>query len=271
MSDYFIKHFYNQVKDPGWPDINTYNDFLKLPKSIVTECNTIHNFPLRLSELEDENYWQNQIIHNIGYRYKNAVYVPVLKCANTYYTNFFRDQLGWAKVKLNELNWDEVNAFGLLMNPMTRRVKGIVQVLAMSYDSNYNLILQLLATPNFSKFISNILLFDAHTIPYSISYKKIINKIYWIPMEPFDDEELKNQIVCFLANKNINIEIPKNKRMNQSSIDKQKVFTAIQNIFLSTEPGAELGILFANDVKFYNNLLDTYAPLYNYNQRRSQY
>ena len=78
-------------------------------------------------------------------------------------------------------------------------------------------------------------------------------------MELFNDIALKKQIMCFLATKNINIEIPNNKRINQSLTDKQKVFTAIQNIFLSTEPGAELGLLFAEDVKFYNNLLKTYA------------
>jgi len=261
MSDYFIKHFYDQVKDPSWPEINTYNDFLKLPKSIVTECNTIRNFPLRLRELEDKNYWQNELKHNIGYQYKNVVYVPVLKCANTYYTNFFRDQLGWAQVKLENLNWDEVSAFGLLMNPMTRRVKGIVEVLTIAYAHDYELILQSLATPNFSKFISSILMLDAHTIPYNLYFGKLLNKIHWIPMEPFDDEELKNQITCFLAAKDINVNIPKNKRINQSSIDKQKVFTDIQNIFLSTEPVAELGFMFADDVKFYNNLLNNYVTL----------
>jgi hypothetical protein len=269
MSDYFIKHFYDQVKDPIWPEITTYNDFLKLPESIVTECNTIHNFPSRLSELEDEHYWQRQIIHNIGYQYNNTVYVPVLKCAHSYYTNFFRDQLGWAEVKLHNLNWNNITAFGLLMNPMTRRVKGITQVLTQSFNDDYDSILQLLATPNFSKFIGTIQLLDAHTVPYHLSFGKLLNKIHWIPMEPFTDEELKNQITCFLATNNVSISIPNDKRINQSSSSKQKVFTAIQNIFLSTEPAAELGLMFAKDIKFYNNLLNTYAPLHNNNQRRS--
>jgi len=265
MSDYFIKHFYDQVKDPTWPEINTYNEFLKLPKSIREECNTVHNFPTRLSELEDVNYWQSQSKHTIGYQYKNVVYVPVLKCANTYFTNFFKNQLGWKQVKLSELNWHEVTAFGLLMNPMTRRVKGITQVLTMSYDNNYDLILQLLASSNFSKFISTILILDSHTIPYNIAFEKIIDKIHWIPMEPFNDKELKNQIVRFLATKDINIKIPQDNRINQSSMAKQKVFDTIQDIFLSTEPNAELGVLFSDDVKFYNNLINTYAPLHNHN------
>ena len=259
MSDYFIKHFYDRVKDSSWPEITTYNEFLKLPKAIVTECNTMHNFPSRLCELEDVNYWQDQTIHNTGYRYKNVVYVPVQKCANSYYTKFFKDQLGWTKVKLSELNWNEVDAFGLLMNPMTRRVKGIAQVLTSAYDNNYVSVLTLLESSNFSKFISTISILDSHTVPYSITFGKEINKIHWIPMELFNDIALKKQIMCFLATKNINIEIPNNKRINQSLTDKQKVFTAIQNIFLSTEPGAELGLLFAEDVKFYNNLLKTYA------------
>jgi hypothetical protein len=265
MSDYFIKHFYDQVKDPGWPSINTYNDFLKLPNSIRQECDVVHNFPSRIAELEDVNYWQNQTTHSCGYQYKNVVYIPVMKCANTYYTNFFKNQLGWTEVKLAELDWNKVNAFGLLMNPMTRRVKGITQVLTMSYDHNYDLILKLLESSDFSKFISNIILLDAHTIPYNLAFGKTINKIHWIPMEPFNDEELKNQIAWFLATKDINIKIPQNKRMNPSSLPKQKIFTTIQDIFLSTEPSAELGLMFAEDIKFYNNLINTYAPMYNTN------
>jgi hypothetical protein len=135
----------------------------------------------------------------------------------------------------------------------------------MSYDHDYDLMLQLLESSNFAKFISTILLLDAHTIPYNMAFGKTIDKIHWIPMELFDDEELKNQIVCYLATKDINIKIPQDKRRNPSLPDKQKVFTAIQDIFLSIEPGAELGVMFAEDVKFYNNLINTYAPLHNTN------
>ena len=258
MSDYFIKHFYDQVKDPSWPRIDTYNDFLKLPKSIRQECKDIHNFPSRLAKLEDVNYWQDLTNHNIGYQCQNVVYVPVMKCANTYYTNFFKNQLGWTEVKLAELDLNKVNAFGLLMNPMTRRVKGITQVLAMCYNNDYDAIMKLLDSSNFSKFISTILLLDAHTIPYHIAFRKTLDSIHWIPMELFDDEELKKQIVSFLATKDIHITIPQDNRLNQSPMDKQKVFAAVQDIFLSTEPVAELGVLFAEDVKFYNNLLIQY-------------
>ena len=265
MSDYYIKHFYDQVKDSSWPEIKSYNDFLKLPTIIKNECNNMHNLAERLSEIEDSTYWEKHQIHKIGYQHKNVVYVPTLKCASTYYTNFFRDQLKWKQVNLADLNWNGISAFGLVMNPMTRRVKGITQVLCMSYKENYKNILQLLESPDFVNFVSKIIILDSHTIPYTLAFGEMLDKIHWIPMELFDDEELKDQIGCFLATKNINVEIPTSKRLNQSSTEKEKIFNTIQDIFLTTEPGAELGLLFANDVKFYNNLLNTYAPLYNNN------
>jgi hypothetical protein len=131
----------------------------------------------------------------------------------------------------------------------------------MCYNNDYDAILKSLESPGFSKFISNILLLDAHTVPYHVTFGKTLDRIHWIPMEPFDDEELKKQIVCFLATKDIHITIPQDNRLNQSPRDKQKIFTAVQDIFLSTEPIAELGLLFAEDVKFYNNLLNTYIAL----------
>lgn len=264
MSDYYIKHFYDQVKDPSWPEIKSYNDFLNLSDVIKNECNNEHNLVNRLSEIEDLNYWKKHQVHRIAYQHKNIVYVPILKCANTYYTNFFRDQLNWKQINLNDLNWNEVDAFGLMMNPMTRRVKGITQVLCMAYKENYKNILQLLESPDFVDFVGKIIMLDAHTVPYTLAFGDILDKIHWIPMEPFTDNELKHQITCFLDTKNIKIEIPITKRLNQSTTEKEKIFSTIQDIFLSTEPGAELGVLFANDIKFYNHLLTTYASMHNY-------
>lgn len=255
MSDYYIKHFYDQVKDSSWPEIKSYNDLLNLPTIIKNDCNHMHNLGARLSEIEDPTYWKKYQFHKIGYQHKNVVYVPILKCANTYYTNFFKDQLKWKQVNLDDLNWNEISAFGLVMNPMTRRVKGITQVLCMSYKENYKNILQLLESPYFVNFVSKIMILDAHTIPYTLAFGEMLDKIYWIPIEPFTDSELQHQITCFLNTKNIKIKMPTSKRLNRSSNEKEKIFNTIQDIFLSTEPGAELGMLFANDIKFYNHLL----------------
>ena len=93
MTDYYIKHFYDQVKDPSWPDVKNYNELINLPDKILDECNHIHELPTRLSQLEDTLYWKDEL-NLIGFQYKNLVYVPVAKCANSYYTNFFK-QNAW--------------------------------------------------------------------------------------------------------------------------------------------------------------------------------
>jgi hypothetical protein len=265
MIDYYIKHFYDQVKDPSWPDIKNYTEFLALPDAIKNECNTDFNLPSRLSELEDVNYWKQNQYHVFGYQYKNLVYVPVLKCANTYYTNYFKNVLGWKQVNLSDIDHSKIITFGLIMNPMTRRVKGIVEVLGLSYNGNYSAVLELLRSPGFVKLLGLTIIFDSHTLPYTTTFGDLLNKIHWIPMEPFNDSELKQQITYFLKSNGVDIDIPNDNRINQSSSEKEKVFNTLQDIFLKMEPLAELGMMFAEDIKFYNNLLKNYALLHNNN------
>ena len=265
MGDYFFKKFYDDVKDPAWPPVTTYNEFLCLPKHIQVECNKMHKLSGRINELEDIAYWKDNSNHNIGYRYNDAVYVPVLKCASTYYTKVFQEYNRWQKVKLTDLNWNTTKAFGLMMNPMTRRVKGIVQSLLQSYNNNYSEILQMLERENFCKLISTITMLDAHSMPYTYMFGDSLDKVHWIPMELFTDIELKHQIVYFLDSNNVKIIMTDSDRANKSSENKTQIFNKIKEIFLTVMPPAELGMFFANDVKFYNNLLKTYATLHNHN------
>jgi hypothetical protein len=267
MSNYFIKHFYDQVKDTSWPDIKNYNDFLNLPNWIKHECNNIHSFTERLNELEDTNYWKKRQSHNYGYQYKNAVYIPVFKCASTYYIKLFKDKLGWKQVNLDSLDFNKIKAFGLLMDPMVRKVKGITQVLCMSFNYDYDAVLDLFKNPGFAQFVSSITMLDAHTIPYTVAFGELLNKIHWIPMEPFTDNEIKEQIVQYLKETGISVEIPNNERLNASPGKKEIIFSTIENIFLNNEPPSEVGLIFANDVKFYNTLLNKYANSDNYNTR----
>lgn len=265
MSNYFIKHFYDQVKDTNWPDIKTYNDFLNLPDWIKHECNNIHCFTQRLNELEDKNYWKNRQSHSYGYQYKNAVYIPVLKCASSYYTKLFKDKLGWRQVNLSSLDFDKIKAFGLLMDPMVRKVKGITQVLCESFDNDYDAILSLFNNPRFAQFVSRITILDAHTIPYTVAFGELLNKIHWIPMELFTDNGIREQIIEFLEETGISAPVPNDERINMSSDKKEKIFLMIENIFFKNEPPSEVGLIFANDVKFYNSLLNKYANCHNHN------
>lgn len=39
-----IKNFYNDVKDPNWPECSTMDEFMNLPQWIRHECDELHNF-----------------------------------------------------------------------------------------------------------------------------------------------------------------------------------------------------------------------------------
>ena len=203
MSDYYIKNFYDRVKDSSWPEINSYNDFLNLPTEIQDECITAHRLPARLKELEDVNYWRYHQIHTIGYQYKNLVYVPVYKCANTYYTNFFKNQ-NWTKIHLQDLNFNKTIAFGLMMNPMTRRVKGITQVLCKSYNNDFDTVIKLLESEGFSNFIAKVAVLDSHTVPYTIAFGKLLNnlrkdldEVIWHSSHTTNSVSINNCLNCF--------------------------------------------------------------------------
>jgi hypothetical protein len=260
MSDYFLKKFYSDVCASNWPPIENYNDFLKLSKSIIDECYKDHNFQQRRTQIENQQYWREQSTHAVGYKFRNVIYVPVTKCANTYYTKFFHNQLGWEKINLWEQDWTEVSAFGTLMHPITRMLKAKTQNLTDAYDDNYKKILQLLDN-NYLNFINVISITDVHSIPYWLSYGKLLNKINWIPLE-IGTDAIKDEIEKYLRSKKIEIVIPRgDKKLNESPKDKIKIFEVLRDNWLLKEVAGDFYLLYAHDLKFYHNLIDTYHKL----------
>jgi hypothetical protein len=258
MSDYFFTTFYNQVKDQSWPQIHTYTEFLKLPDTIQQECFQLHNLRSRLDEIHDQTYWFAHSSHNIGYQQQNVVYVPVMKCANTYYVNLFHDQNKWKPVKLSDLNLDSVHLFGLILHPLTRRIKGIAEVLSRSYGFDYKKILLHLQQPEFATFISSISTLDAHTIPYSLLFGDLFEKIQWIPMDLFSDSELQQQIKKITDKHNVTVNFPEVvTRKNQSDTYKIQCFKELEKIYLQTAPPAELYKLFSKDLALYHTLIES--------------
>jgi len=256
MSDYFLKKFYSDVYAANWPLIENYNDFLKLPKWIIDECYKDHNFQQRRTQVENQQYWVEQSNHAVGYKFKNVIYVPVPKCANTYYSKFFHDQMGWEKINLWEQDWTQVSAFGILMHPITRMLKGKTQDLAQAYGNNYKKILEFL-DDDYLNFIDNTLI-TFHSIPYWLSYGKLLDKIDWIPLE-IGTDAIKDEIEKYLGSKKIEIMIPRNdKKINESSEDKIKIFEILRTNWLSKKVPSDCYLLYADDLKFYHNLLDAY-------------
>ena len=268
MSDYFFTKFYDQAKDQSWSQVNTYTEFLKLPNTIKQECFHLHNLRARLNELENEKYWRFQSSHNIGYQCQNVVYVPVMKCANSYYVDLFHIRNNWKQVKLSELNLDAVCLFGLILHPLTRRIKGIAEVLSIAYNRDYKKILLQLQQPEFATFVSSISILDAHTFPYSLLFGDLFEKIKWIPMELFSDTELQQQIKKFTDNYGVKINFPEIiNRKHQSDTYKMQCFHRLQQIYLQTEPPAELYQLFSRDLTLYHRLIESNEKSNNCNTR----
>ncbi len=258
MSDYFFTSFYNQVKDDSWPQITTYNDFLKLPEAIQEECFRTHDLRVRLNEIEDEQYWMSNTWHNIGYQCRDVVYVPVMKCANSYYVDLLHVQNGWKQVKLSELDLDKVHLFGLLMHPLTRRIKGVTEVLAISHQNDYKKVLLLLKQPEFAVFVSHISTLDAHTMPYSFLFGSLLEKITWIPMDAYTDVELQQQIKKVVEAHRVSIRFPDEvNRINQSDTYKTQCFDELQKIYMQTEPSPDFCHMFSKDIALYHRLIES--------------
>ena len=75
-------------------------------------------------------------------------------------------------------------------------------------------------------------------------------------MDILTDTELTKTIEKFTG-----IILPRKERINQSSENQLKVFKILEENFLLSEPDAELGLLFSDDVKYYNRLIENYERI----------
>lgn len=291
MVDIELKKFYDSVKDPSWPNITNYIDFCKLPTNIKNECNTLHNFQQRKKQIEDCNYWQE--ITFVGYQYKDLMYIPIPKCASTYYINLF-NTMGWKKKTISEIDINSVVMFGFVMHPFTRWVKGITEWIASSYYESvpeYHSDESLINTAdirayhratknnnrpvnwgqfsadiqktNIKNILDTVVIGDVHSIPLSVMFGNLINRVNCIPMDMFSsDDDIKISLMEFFKKHNHTIDIPLNTtRAWRSSEGKLKIATTVEEFYKSsTDRHYHLYKIYATDLKFYHNLVDTFDP-----------
>ena len=118
-----VQQSYNNVRDPGWPDVKTINDYNTLPANIQHECKTVHK--LELLELSENHpncprsvlreFFQIGFEHPTqqGFMYRQntmidygarQVYVFPFKCF--YNTDQFVEQLkhiaSWTGIQYNQ-------------------------------------------------------------------------------------------------------------------------------------------------------------------------
>jgi hypothetical protein len=106
----------------------------------------------------------------------HLVYVRTLKCASTFFWNSFK-KLGWWEIEFNKIDWKNQHVFSHMMDPDTRRHKGVAEYINMynAYDLFYQ-------NSTFKKFIAHIPGLDQHSASYHDQYGNYCNQIDWIPL-----------------------------------------------------------------------------------------
>lgn len=261
MSDYFLQLFWKQVKDPQWPDVNTWDDFLQINDQIKSECMLVHGLEQRLSEIEDTNYWA---IRSYGewFRKDRFIFVNVPKCGSTHYFMFFLGHLGWEHffpTSLDEL--DGYVTFGLMMHPLEKYLKGITEFIWAH---------ELAGRIDLEKFVTNALMPDLHSIPYFHQFGELMDDIHWIPFQTMKDHQVKSCMNSLFAHYNSTMTIPVDfPRVHESPNEKLAIFNEIKHHWQNRkepQPSRDkfnnnlYGVYhaFAQDLKFYRKLIENF-------------
>lgn len=251
---YFLKKFYQDVKDQSWPDIDSYSDYFKLPQWIRQQCEQVHGINDLFTKIEDENFCIN--LHTHGYRFENLVFVPVPKCASVYYSNMFETQMGWEKVSDFSSMDQSTVFFGVLMDPTTRWLKGLAQFLYYNNFTDDQTIHKLL---NDKK--NHIFSPDIHTMSYSMLLGPWLDKGTWFPMDFYNESQIRNLMQQLFQQHGHNIQLPpQSDKIHQSSSKQLELFQRLkahqQQNFKDDQAYLLLvQTLLAKDLKFYRNLI----------------
>lgn len=262
MTDIFFKKFYNDVKDKSWPMVENYPDFLKLPAQIRQECVDLHDLNHRLDQIESQSYWRDSLL--TVYCHEDLAFLPVPKCASSYYTNLFENTLGWKKTNILDLEPGTM-CVGIFEEPITRYLKGITEwafkkiLPVMDYDIN--------KIP--PVLLKSIIVGDLHSISYTTTLGPWLDRINCIPMYQQSDEQIKTHMMNLFATQNHNIKLPINdQKLNRSTQLKLDLYKLVKQLFEDSvindkdyEYRSEFTYLMLSpDLKFYHNLLVKFDP-----------
>ena len=205
------------------------------------------------------------------FRYKNLVYIAILKNASRFYINFFKLQLGWKNINIEDIDWDHDIVFAHISNPIERHIKGIVQ----ATKPKSSIIKKLIDHPEFEELLGYSIL-DAHSMPVCIVLGHHAEKIDWIPI----DEDLPSEYftVKFLEYYDILVDPPDepNRFRNSSNQFEKDIRNKIKNIIEKNKENPTLNLFYKQDVLLYNKVKSKYmkfrndaikkynVPIYNY-------
>lgn len=247
-----FQQFYDSVKDPSWPEISDYKEFLSLPEPIKNECVEMHGLVHRLKQIHDHNYWAGLVWKYFDW--KGLHFFPVPKCASTYYEKIYQ-QLGWTKIKGIDRSFQLEGAarVGLMMDPVERYLKGLAE---------YFYIMGLEQHPNIDKMIDRTLTPDLHSLPVSLIFRNYFQKINWIPMDLLSDNDIKVSLMSFFKLHGHDINLPMDdQREYISNTAKKNLYEKIKQSFYNNPEKIEsVYNLLADDIKFYHELVNKFSP-----------
>jgi hypothetical protein len=115
----------------------------------------------------------------------HMVYVRNLKCASTFFGSSFKNRWRWEPILWNNIDWKIQHVFGHIMDPLERRIKGLVE-----YINMHNLNDLFHDNTNFQNFIKNAVALDEHTSSYHDTFGNLVYHIDWIPISDYTHEQV---------------------------------------------------------------------------------
>jgi hypothetical protein len=150
-------------------------------------------------------------------RFQNLVYVPLPKHASTSYRWFFGQHLGWKDIPIQEIDWVNDTVFAHLLDPITRHINGIAQILSERYLAH------LMGSPDFIELLRTSIFPDQHTYP--ITRMLDISQCYKMEWLLLDHSKVPGEeLTCaFLKEHDIHVEPGDIPKMNCSDEYKSKL------------------------------------------------
>tara|TARA_R110000823_G_scaffold207786_2_gene338307 strand:- start:1694 stop:2389 length:696 start_codon:yes stop_codon:yes gene_type:complete len=137
-----------------------------------------------------------------GYRHGNLYYIPVQKCASTYYRIIFDDILQWEETHLTCKELENFTVFAHMRDPIDRYIAGLMTYLGL------NKLEDILDDDRFSHLFTTYgIVFDGHTSPHSFAVPDILNT-EWLLLNHPEKERMGNFLLFwFLHHHGIDIDL----------------------------------------------------------------
>jgi hypothetical protein len=169
----------------------------------------------------------------------NFVYVPVWKCASSYYIRLFEHN-GWNQIQFQHIDWHNDYVFGFIRDPIERYFKGLVEELfAANIVGAEEFIKQNI--DNISN-DNHLMFLTHHGMPVSMLHREHISDINWIPLYQAKD----------WVSSRFKLEYPNDLNIFASDDTKNKIYNFLVDTF--GDNSLLLLQLLHDDIKLYEEI-----------------